>query len=195
MVISFSVLQLNEIVVVDLFAYSFRSGEVHRSVFHRSDFACSHKGAVYWGIVVCVHIQYIVGWSFWRITSQVEVRVVGHIDDRLFIGSCAIFDVDSVVFSQFVSHFSCHITREVFVSVRWDKCQFQRCRINQISFINFVLPTFRTSVQAVAEIVLRQLDRVTVQCETSLVDTVCIASDRSTEVAGYINIVSNAVKT
>ena len=50
-------------------------------------------------------------------------------------------------------------------------------------------------MQAVAEIVLRQLDGITVQCETTLIDTVCIASDRSTKVAGYINIVSNAVKT
>ena len=50
-------------------------------------------------------------------------------------------------------------------------------------------------MQAVVEIVLRQLDGITVQCETTLIDTVCIASDRSTKVAGYINIVSNAVKT
>ena len=162
MVISVSVLQLDEIVVIDFLSYSFRSSEVHRSVFYRGYLACCHKGAVYWGIVVCVYIHDIISWSFRRITCQVEVRVVGHVDNRLFISSGAIFDVDSVVFGQLVSHFSSHIAREVFVTIGWNTGQFQCHRVNKVGFVNLILPAFRTAVQTVTEVILRQLDSVTV---------------------------------
>ena len=52
--------ELDEVVVVDIFAYRFRSSEVHRSIFDRSDFAGCHEGAVYRSIVICIYIHDVV---------------------------------------------------------------------------------------------------------------------------------------
>ena len=121
--------------------------------------------------------------------------MVGHVDDCLFVGSSAVLDVDGVVICQLIGYFSSHISGEIRVTVRRDKSQFQCCRIDKVGFVYLVLPSFRASVQAVAEVVLRQLDGISVQYKTPLVDAVGVTADRSTEITGYINIISNAVKT
>jgi hypothetical protein len=50
-------------------------------------------------------------------------------------------------------------------------------------------------MQAVAKIILGQLNGFSIYYDDSFINTVGIASDRSTEVAGNILVVSNAVKT
>ena len=59
-IISVAVLELDEVVVVDIFAYRFRSSEVHRSIFDRSDFAGCHEGAVYRSIVISIYKHDVV---------------------------------------------------------------------------------------------------------------------------------------
>ena len=58
--------------------------------------------------------------SVWKGIAQdaLIMNIDDHVDDRLFISSCAIFDVDTVVISQFVSHFSCYVAREISISIR-----------------------------------------------------------------------------
>ena len=79
--------------------------------------------------------------------------------------------------------------------VKRDASQLQCHRVNEVCFVNLILPAFRTAVQTMTEVILRQLDCIAIQNKASLVDTVRIASDRSTKVARHIDIVSNAVKT
>ena len=68
-------------------------------------------------------------------------------------------------------------------------------RIGLLCIINLILPALCTAVEAVLAIILVERDCLAVELECRTTDTVCITSDRSTEVAWLSHVVVDVVET
>ena len=193
MIVTVTILQLYEIVVIDTCAYRSRSAEVHRSSFNRSDLACSHEGTVYRSIIVsinCQQMRLITG----CVSVKIEVRVVSHIHNGRLVSFRFVTDIDRIIVCQLHQHFTSDISRETFFAIfcRVSQFQFLRIRLNGIK--HTVLESLRTAMQAVTVIILRQLILSTVQSKSTLVDTVSITADACSEVRRLADIILNRIE-
>ena len=92
--------------------------------------------------------------------------------------SCAfVCDVDGIVISKFVSHYSCDCARESHMAVRINHCKLESLRINLLCLINLILPALCTAVETVLAVILVEDYSLSVELELTAVDTVCITSD------------------
>ncbi len=183
MVIAVAVADLFEIGLVDSFADDAQRCEVHRGSGHGQDFTCCHIGGVDRCISGGVHVEFVVCNGLQGIAVEVEVGVVCHVDDRRFIGHGLVGDVETVVGCQSVGDFGSDVSGEVVVTVGRVHGE-DYCRVvGLFGIIDLILPSSRTAVQAVAEIIGRKLDCVTVDYETALIDAVGIAADGCAEVS------------
>jgi hypothetical protein len=75
--------------------------EIHGSPFYCYYFAGCHESTVYRSITIGIQCQQVSGVIRRRITIQIEVRMVGHVDDGRFIRFCFILYIDGIVICQF----------------------------------------------------------------------------------------------
>ena len=169
--------------------------EIHRRALHRQDFSGSHVGTVYRRIAVGIDGKQMVENRATGISRQIEIRMVGHVDNRRSIGRRLISDDDGIVVGKIISNFRFYISREILISIGRVHHKFERFPVELPGFVHFILPAFRTSVQAVAEIVLRQLYGIAVDDKATVVDAVGITTHRSTEVRRNIHIIIDVIKS
>ena len=116
------------------------------------------------------------------IAGEVEVGVVRHVDDGRGRGRGLVLDVDLVVIREGVGHIGLHFAREVVIAVGGDAEELHVTGVGLDALIHLVLPARRTAVEAVAEVVLRELVLHAVQGDLALVDAVRIPADGGAEV-------------
>ena len=121
--------------------------------------------------------------------------MVCHAEDSRLVGCSAVCDVDGIIVSELVSDYCCNCARESHMAVRINHCKLEGLRICLLGLINLVLPAFCTAVEAVLAVVLIENDLLAVKFESTACDTVCITSDRSTEVACLGHVVIDVVET
>ena len=194
MVITISILQLYKIVVVDACTYRSRSAEIHRSTFYRNNLAGCHECAVYRSIIIGIHHQQMIC-IICRIAVKVKIRVIGHIYDGRLIRFCFIANIDSVIVRQFHQNLAGNVTRETFFAIRSDISQFHFLRIRLHSVKHTILESIGTAMQAMTVIILRQLIFNAVQCESTLIDTVCVTTDAGTKIRRFADIILNRIET
>ena len=112
--------------------------------------------------------------------------MVRHVDDGGGRGRGLVLDVDLVVVGKGVGHISLHFAGEAVVAVGGDAKEFHVLCIGLDALIDLVLPTGGTAVEAVAEVVLRELVLGTVDGDLALVDAVRIPADGGTEIGGVV---------
>ena len=157
--------------------------EVERRAFHGSDFARGHKRVVHRRVVRSVDIKDIVHDAVRsRIAREIKVGVVGHVDDGRRIGRGLVGDVDAVVIGEGIGDVGLHGTGEVAIAVGRIAQQLDVLLVGFHHLIDLILPALGTAVQAVSEVVLRQLDGLSVEGEAALVDAVGIPADAGAEV-------------
>ena len=76
-----------------------------------------------------------------RITIEVEVRVVGHVDHRLLVGSCCVSDIQSIIVGNGIGDNSCDISWEVVVTIRTLHGQLKHVLCWLVSLIYLILPS------------------------------------------------------
>ncbi len=130
------------------------------------------------------------------IARQVEVGVVGHVDDRRSRSRGLVGDVDLVVLGQGVRDIGFHFAREIVVTVGGDAEKLHMGGVGLDALIHLVLPAGGAAVEAVAEIVLRKLVFHAVQGDLALVDAVRIPADGGAEIRLVVlrEIVGNLVE-
>ena len=116
------------------------------------------------------------------VAGEVEVGVVRHVDDGRGVGRGLVGDVDLVVVGEGVGHIGLHFAREVVVAVGGDAEELHVLGVGFDALIHLVLPAGGTAVEAVAEVVLRELVLLAVQGDLALVDAVRVAADGGAEV-------------
>jgi len=194
MVITISILQLYKIVVVNACPYRSRSAEIHRSTFYRNNLASCHECAVYRSIIIGIHHQQVVCIAC-CITIEIKIRVIGHIYDGRLIRFCFIADINCIIVCQFHQDFTGNVTRETFFAIRSDISQFHFLRIQLHSIKHTILESIGTAMQAMTVIILRQLIFNAVQCESTLIDTVCVTTDAGTKIRRFADIILNRIET
>ena len=146
MVVTVSIFQLNKIITVYLPSDFFRLSEVHRRSGHRNDLTRCHKGTVDRSIPIRIHIQQMIRSGNSRITRQIEIRVIRHIDHRFLICHSLVLNIDSIIICKMKAHFRPYISREILIAIRRKTGQFESRTIDLIGFIHLILPTFRPTV-------------------------------------------------
>ena len=87
MVVAVAVAQLL-IIGIDVLPYQLRSTEIHRSPLHRPNLPGGHESIIHGSEGRSVDIEFIVAdRMIGRIPGQIEVGVIGHVDDRGRVGS------------------------------------------------------------------------------------------------------------
>ena len=193
MIDSVAILQLFK-VLVDISTDSGGLSEIHGSPFYCYYFAGCHESTVYRSITIGIQCQQVSGVIRRRITIQVEVRMVGHVDNGRFICFCFILYIDGIVICQFHDNGALQIAGESFFSVLCQISQLQFLVALLYPFVHTILETFRTAVQAMAVVILRQLIFHTIQCEASLINTIGISSDTCSEIRRIFDVVLYGIK-
>ena len=115
-----------------------------------------------------------------RYTGKVEIAVVRQVHHGRLVGRRLIANVHSVVIGQFVSHLHRKVTREACLAVRREIGQLQGLVIKLLRIPNHSVIAFRTAMQAVAVVVLRQVIFRTIQRKLRISNTVAITTDQTT---------------
>ena len=121
--------------------------------------------------------------------------MVGHIYDSRLIRFCFIADINCIIVCQFHQDFTGNVTRETFFAIRSDISQFHFLRIRLYSVKHTILESIGTAMQAMTVIILRQLIFNAVQCESTLIDTVCVTTDAGTKIRRFADIILNRIET
>ena len=111
-----------------------------------------------------------------RVSGEVEIGVVSHIDNRSLICNRFIVNIKCVVFRKSKSDCGRHFSRERGISVRGDNLQFKAVPGGLNHLVRPVLPAVRATVEAVPVVILRQLVGYTVNCDEALVYAVCVSA-------------------
>ena len=133
--------------------------------------------------MVGVYIQQMVQYRAVAIAVEIKVTVVCHVYNRWGVGRCTVVHHQGVVARQPVGHTHLHRSWEVVVAVWAGQLQHQRVLTLLHYLKQAVLPTHRTSVQAVRSVVLRQLYRPASYVYSALSYPVGVASYRGSEIA------------
>ena len=142
---SVAILQLFK-VLIDISTDSGGLSEVHGSSFYCYYFAGCHEGTVYRSITIGIQCQQVIRVIRRRITIQVEVGMVGHVDDGRFIRFCFILYIDGIVICQFHDNGALQIAGESFFSVLCQISQLQFLVALLYPFVHTILETFRTAM-------------------------------------------------
>ncbi len=113
----------------DLGANGRRGGEIQRRTFHFLHFACRYQELIDWGESVgvdqCDRIEHGAGAG----TRQVEVSVIGQINDRLLVGHRGILDSEFILRMDGVTHGYRQVTGKTHFAVRREIRQFDSDRV------------------------------------------------------------------
>ena len=123
--------------------------------------------------------------------------MVGHIDNGRSRCRGLIQNINGIVVSKRIGDKCCDSSREIVVPVRRIHLEFDMVLTYFNHLVWLILPTGRSAVKAMSEIVLRKVILHTVDRELTLIDTVGIASDSCAEIALMILriIILNIVKS
>ena len=84
--------------VGDVLFNGFGSVEVERSSSYSYHFTIGHERTVYRSNAIGCQIKNLVHAAYRRVTIQIEIRMVGQIDDGLLVCSCLVLNINGVVF-------------------------------------------------------------------------------------------------
>lgn len=163
-------------------AYRMAGGEVHCSALNGDNLAGGHESGVNRGDAVGIDIYAVVEYIARRVTVEVEIRVVGKVDRRLFVGCRAIGDVDCIVGRQTIGDLGVDIAGESVVTV--GRCHGKRKRGvgGCLDAIYLVLPAARAAMKRVSEIVGGQAQGIAVDHNDAVAYAVGITAYRRTEI-------------
>src|SRR2546430_7060446 len=118
------------------------------------------------------------------LAAEIEIRVVGEIDNGFFVGGRGISDPQCVRIRQGVDHTHFQISGEAFLAVLAEVGKFQRLAVfggNNFGGPHGLVETLDASVQTVLTIVLRERVRFAVERELRVPDAVSVAADERAE--------------
>ena len=149
-----------------------------------------------WRVAVGVDGQQVVVDGRREVSVQVEVAVVGHVDDRELVGLGVVVDAQGAVVREGVDHAHLHGAGESLVAVGAHHGQFEAGVGGGDYIVDCVLPSAGTAVQAIGAVVAGQLYDVPVEGDASVGQPVGVAADDGAEVAEVIlgQIVVGVVK-
>ena len=128
------------------------------------------------------------------ISIQIEIRMVGHVNDSRLIRFCLVANINGIIIRQCHQHLAGNITGKSFFTIFGKIGQLKLLRTNLPGIIYLVLESLWTAMQAMSVVVARQNIFHTIQHESSLIDTIGITPDRSSEVRRYRNIILYRIK-
>ena len=132
---------------------------------------------------------------------QVEIAVVGQIDDGLLLGDATVVDPDGVFIGEGVGHGNVHSTGVALVAVGAVEAEGDGIFGGLLDLPDPEAPEIQTAVQVVGAVVHRQLVELALQGELALADPVGVPAHGGAEegtggalVAGGIVIAQNHVQ-
>ena len=161
--------------------------EIHWSIVHWINCTGSHVGSVYRCVSVSIHIEQIICNQIISITRKVEIWVITHINHRFWSV------VASKLISMALSSVSLKVTLAVTLPGNSDLHQEKNVSFQQslyrsdLPLENLILPSFRSTIkQCPEEVVLRQLNSISIDNNSTLVNPICITSDSGSEILGTL---------
>ena len=88
-----------------------------------TELACGDELVVDGGHLVGKDDQRIFGNAVVGVTTEVEIRVVGHIDDRRLVGNCIVKDDEVVIVVKDIGYFGGHLSWESVVAIGADNLE------------------------------------------------------------------------
>ena len=182
------------VVGVDVLPDGFRRGEVERCAGHGSNLAGGHEGGIDGGVVVGIEAEQMVS-DGGAVAVEVEVEVAAGVDDGFLVRGGSPLHGQLAAGGEGVLHLTLDGAGEASLAVGAHERHGDAVVGHFLHVHHLVLPAHvvaleaellgverATAVQAVAEVVLRQLVLCAVEGNLTSGDTVGIASDGGAEV-------------
>ena len=159
---------------VDLLADGLTGSKVHGGVCHGQDVAGGAGGVVAFQIAGSVDAQLLV--QHVAAAVQIEVAVVGQVYDRISVRGHTVVHAEGIVVGEGIAHRDLQGTGKAVLAVRAYSLH-QQGVAEVLHLINF---PGKTAVQVVFAVVFFQLVGLAAQGKDSILDTVGVASHKST---------------
>ena len=122
------------------------------------------------------------------VAVQVPVSVVRHVHDGILVGFAVIGELHRVVLGEGVGDGADRVSRESLVAVRAVDREFDRVLPDDLPFEHADVESVRHAVEVVDAVVQEKLIRNAVDLKCSVLDAVCMASDRAAEAVHALRI-------
>ena len=129
--------------------------EIHGCSLYRYDGSVGHISSIDGCKVISIDVQMVVFGIACRLSVEVPIRMVSHVNDSFLIGCSRVLNINSVIISKGIGYNSLYITREVVVIMGRKQREPERIRCRLFAIENLILPACEAAVKAMAIVVLR----------------------------------------
>ena len=103
-------------------------------------------------------------------TFEVEVGMIGEIDDGRLVGVGIVIDVEVIALHD-VTHYHMHIARETFLTIWREVVQRDGISSNFLHIPHLIVETMRTTMQGMLATILRKMIKLTIYLGLCITDT------------------------
>lgn len=175
--------------IVNAVADGGRCTEIKRRALHIEHLASDGDIGINSGELVGVKGKHLVKAVLGAVATEVEVAVVGEVEDRSLVGGGLILDLQCVIVGEGVGYLHLNVAGIAVLAVRTLGGELYVLLIELVGLPDTVVESDgAAAVQAVGAIVDRELVALAVKGELPLGDTVAVATDEGTEVAALCTV-------
>ena len=170
--------------IVDAVTDSGGSAEVEGCALHIERLAGNGDIGINGGELVSVKGKHLVEAVLGAVATEVEVAVVGEVEDGSLVGGCLILDLQCVIFGEGVGYLHLDIAGVAVLAIRALGGELYVLLVELVGLPDTVVESDgATAVQTVGAVVDGELVVLAIERELPLGDTVAIATDECSEVA------------
>src|ERR1700722_3544064 len=174
------------VVGIDSLSDCMRLTKVERRAVHRFQFAGGNEGCVDRSEAGSVDLEHGIQNIAVALTLQVEIGMVGEIEDGVFVSGGGIFDLQSAA-AYGVAHMRGERAGKTLIAIFAHMGEFNTIR-NLFRLPDDLVEADQSSVQSVIAVVLRNVISVAIELEGAMRDTIRVAADDAAEMRSLANI-------
>ena len=182
------------VIRVDLLSQCFSFTEIHGRTFYRADLSGWNRLFICRGKRICIQNNGMAQSASALMSVQIEIAVIGHINDCIFIRHRLIMDRQRIILIQAVSHVHIQSTRIPLVAVRAVKAECDMVISAVRDLPHPFIIVVKTAVQIVSVIIFIQFVGHTVDHNRRSADPVCVSSHRCSDRISALLISGNIIE-
>src|SRR5690348_3289907 len=179
------------VVVIDARADGRGFAKIEGSACDIFEFSGGNEGGVDGGELIRVDFHFFAEDVAVPFSGEIEIRMIGDIEDRVFIGGGGIIDAELVGFGERVNNAGGEIARIAFLAVLAEISEFEGFGGGSGDVLggpDAFVEALSAAVKAVLAVILRQSIRFPVEFKFCVGDAVGITSGDGAEVGGIVEI-------
>ena len=168
--------------VVDTLAYHHGTAKVHGCALNGSHLACGEGVGIVGNVFIRQNLQAMVSNIAFAFTFQVEIGVVGEVNDCGSVGLGAVLNAEGIVSTELVAHLHFEISGEALLAIGRAVAESDGVHILRHHLPNLIVEAVDASVEGMGTVVLRKVIGVALQRKLGIGNTTGSAAADTIEI-------------